>query len=436
MNQAKNNPKVLRSWAMYDWANSVYSLTIVSAVFPAYYGYVTEPNVTFLGMDLQNTTLYSYALSFSFLIIAILSPMLSGIADSLGRKKAFMKFFTYLGAFSCAAMYFFNETNLELGIATTILASIGFAGSLVFYNAFLPEIATPDRFDKVSAKGFSLGYIGSVILLLFNLLLISPKTFGIELGVIGNVIDFELAAKISFLTVAIWWMGFAQITFKNIPEVKKTKPVNTNLFTLGFKELKTAWAMAKQEPSLKKFLVSFFFYSMGVQTVMYLATLFGKSELHLDTGDLIFAILIIQLVAIGGAFTFSKISLSFGNIFSLKLAIAIWMGICIFTYFFVIDAFTFYIDAFIVGLVMGGIQSTSRATYAKLLPTENHKDNASFFSLYEICEKVGIVIGTFSFGLLIYFTGTMRNSVLALALYFLIGFIILLSIIYLKAFFR
>ena len=429
MNQEKNNPKVLRSWAMYDWANSVYSLTIVSAVFPAYYESVTDVNVNFLGMNLKNTTLYSYALSFSFLIIAILSPMLSGIADSLGRKKAFMKFFTYLGALSCAAMFFFNETNLELGIATTVLASIGFAGSLVFYNAFLPEIATPDRFDSISAKGFSLGYMGSVILLIFNLgLILSPGTFGIPLDVTGKAIDPTLASRISFLTVAIWWIGFAQITFKNVPETRKKKPKNTNMLTLGFKELKLAWGMAKQETSLKKFLASFFFYSMGVQTVMYLATLFGTSELHLETGDLILAILIIQLVAIGGAYTFSKISFLFGNIFSLKLAIVIWVGVCVFTYFFVVDAFTFYIDAFIVGLVMGGIQSTSRATYSKLLPTENHKDNASFFSLYEICEKIGIVIGTFSFGLLIYFTGTMRNSVLALGIYFLIGFIILLSI--------
>jgi len=420
MNQEKNNPKVLRSWAMYDWANSVYSLTIVSAVFPAYYESVTNSNVNFMGFNMQNTSLYSYALSFSFLIISFLSPILSGIADSLGRKKSFMKFFTYMGATACASMFFFNETNLELGIIATIIASIGFAGSLVFYNAFLPEIATPDRYDAVSAKGFSMGYLGSVILLIFNLALIMN---GEALG-----IDGSLASRISFVTVALWWAGFAQITFKNVPEVKKKNTNGSGIFTLGFKELKIAWAMAKEETGLKKFLISFFFYSMGVQTVMYLATLFGTSELKLETSDLILAILIIQLVAIGGAHFFSKISSKLGNIFSLKLAIVIWILICAFTYFFVVDALTFYIDAFLVGLVMGGIQSTSRATYSKLLPSKNNEDNASFFSLYEICEKVGIVLGTLSFGLIISLTGTMRNSVLALSVYFLTGFLILLTI--------
>lgn len=416
----KNNPKVLRSWAMYDWANSVYSLTIVSAVFPAYYEAVTEEQVTFLGFQLQNTSLYSYALSFSFLIISMISPILSGIADSKGNKKSFMKFFTYLGSIACACMFFFDESNLSLGIWTSVIASIGFAGSLVFYNAFLPEIASPDKYDTTSAKGFSLGYIGSVILLIINLFLIMKgEAFGIESG---------MASRISFLTVAVWWAGFAQITFKNVPETAKLGNHKRNFLTSGFLELKQAWSEAKEEKSLKLFLTSFFFYSMGVQTVMYLATLFGTSELKLDTGDLILAILIIQLVAIFGAFLFAKLSKQMGNIFALKLAVLFWIGICVFTYFFVHDSLTFYIDAFLVGIVMGGIQSSSRATYSKLIPLKNQDDSASFFSLYEICEKIGIVLGTFSFGLLIHLTGTMRNSVLALALYFMIGIFVLLLI--------
>jgi UMF1 family MFS transporter len=414
MNFNKNDKKVLRSWVMYDWANSVYSLTIISAVFPAYFEAVTDKNVIFFGREFENTALYSYAISFSFFIISLSSPILSGIADFKGNKKKFMKFFVYLGATACALMYFFVEGRLQLGIWTSVIASIGFAGSLVFYNAFLPEIATSDKFDRLSARGFSMGYIGSVILLLVNLIMIMfHESLGLSEG---------MSSRIAFLTVAVWWIGFSQYSFKNLPDGTES-PSNGNILLSGYRELISAWKLAKEEQSIKLYLFAFFFYSMGVQTVMYLATLFGTSELNLDTQNLIIAILLIQIIAVGGAYLFSKISSIKGNIFSLIIAVIFWMFICFYTYFYVVDATTFYIDACLVGLVMGGIQSLSRSTFSKLIPSK--KDFASFFSLYEISEKIAIVLGTLSFGLIIDITGGMRNSVLALGYYFFVGLVAL-----------
>lgn len=414
--------KIINSWAMYDWANSVYSLVITSTIFPIYYSKVTatenSDKVIFLGREFINTSLYSYSLSFAFLLIASVSPLLASLADYSGNKKGFMKFFCYLGALSCSALFFFTGKNLEFGIFFFILATIGFSGSLVFYNAYLPEIAPPSEQDKVSAKGFALGYIGSSLLLIFNLVMImKPNLFGMQEG--------SLPSRVSFLLTGIWWVGFAQITFNNLPK-SSHKPIDESTFLLkGYRELKKVWHQLNELKRLKIFLLSFFFYTMGVQTVMYLAALFGEKELKLESGQLIITILIIQFVAIAGAYLFSFLSSKFGNIRALLLAIIFWIFICIGAYF-VYSAMEFYIIAFCVGFVMGGIQSLSRSTYSKMLPPT--KDHASFFSFYDIMEKSGIVLGTASYGLIEELTGSMRDSIIALIIYFLVGMILLLFI--------
>lgn len=419
----KNNPRTINAWCMYDWSNSVYSLTISTAVFPSYFFGVTggkDQFVDFLGFTVKNTVLYSYTLSLSFLLVALLNPLLSSIADTKGNKLTFMKFFCYLGSLSCISLYFFNSDTLVLGIFSFSLAAIGFAGSIVFYNAFLPEIATEEHFDRVSAKGFSLGYIGSVILLVANLAMI---TFHKDLGM-----DESMAARISFLSVGVWWMGFAQITFARLPNNVFKKEVTENIFSKSISELKKVWRESKRLPLLRKFLVAFFLYNMGVQTVMYMATIFGEDVINMEMNELIILVLILQIVAIGGAFVFAKISAKKGNVYSLSITLLIWIGVCVAAFFMKEGMkLEFYILGVFVGVVMGGVQSLSRSTYSKLMPV-NTEDHASYFSFYEVLEKSSTAVGTFVYGLILLITGTQNNSAVALALFFVAGFILLRQI--------
>jgi UMF1 family MFS transporter len=416
-----SNKKVQRAWVMYDWANSVYSLVITSTIFPVYYNSVTQASdgsdtVSFFGWEVINTVLYSYSISFSFLVIALLAPLLSGIADASGNKLNFMKFFVYLGSLSCISLFFFTGENLEFGIICSVLASIGFSGSIVFYNSYLPEIAKEEEFDLLSAKGFALGYIGSVILLVFNLVTIQyPEWFGMPTG--------SFAPRFSFLITGIWWVGFAQIPFRVLPNNPYKKSVSTDYLLKGYREVHKVFKELRKLPVANRFLASFFFYSMGVQTVMYLAASFGDKELGMPGDQLILTVLIIQLVAIAGSYFFAFVSRKLGNKASLIIMVLIWMGICVAAYF-VNSVNHFYSLAFVVGLVMGGIQSLSRSTYAKMIPITT-TDHASFFSFFDLTEKVAVVLGTATYGAIEQLTGSMRNSALFLVIFFVIGMIFL-----------
>jgi UMF1 family MFS transporter len=451
----KGNKKLINAWAMYDWANSAYSLTISSAIFPIYFTAVTSLNgsnkVHFIGRTYNADSLQTYAISIAFLVIALINPLLSSIADYSGNKKKFMYFFSTLGALSCASLFFFRGTDtIAIGVLGAMFAAIGYAGSIVFYNAFLPEIAEPADQDKVSAKGFALGYIGSSLLLIFNLFMIQfPQFFFNVDGKVTELLkgtpslDYDSAlqiakdffsgpaSRISFLTVGIWWFGFAQYTFRYLPNnVFNLKRKGRFIFN-GYRELRKVFNELKDNSKLKRFLLSFFFYNMGTQTVMYVATLFGNSELKLKTSVLIAIILIIQFVAVAGAFLFSSLSKRFGNIRALTIAIIIWILVSVAAYFddkrFGIDEQTmFIIIAAVVGLVMGGIQSLSRSTYSKMLPETI--DHASYFSFFDLCDKIGIVLGTFAFGYINEVTGNMRNSILVIGSFFLIGIFLLLRV--------
>lgn len=419
----RNDPTTVRAWAFYDWANSVYPLVITTAIFPIFYqGHTskvledgsTMDRVRFFGFEFINTELYSYVLSLSFLIVSALSPLLSGIADYSGQKKSFLKAFCYLGAMGCALLFFFDEDHLELSMLFVMMASIGFWGSLVFYNAFLPEIAEPSLHDRVSAQGFAFGYLGSSLLLIAILILLQT---------VGNHI-----AKFAFPLVGLWWAGFAQVTYHYLPDnVYDRKPVKRHMIAKGYEELRKVWNELPTQFNLKAFLRSFFVYSMGVQTVMLMAVLFAKKEIEWgDQGDagLIVSILIIQFVAILGAFLFARMSKKVGNVKVLGAALMIWVLVCL-AAFFIQTPLHFYILAAVVGLVMGGIQALSRSTYSKLLP--DTKDHASYFSFYDVLEKLGIVIGTLLFGVIEGVTSSMRNSALVLMLFFLVGFLLLMT---------
>src|SRR5690606_13713644 len=382
-----------------------------------------KTSASFFGIDTPSESIISYITAIGFLIIAIISPLLSGVADFLGNKKFFLKLFCFIGSLSCMMLYFFNLENLYTGLFFYLLALIGFWGSLVFYNSYLPDIAFPEQQDAVSAKGYSLGYLGSVILLLINLAMIMKgEWFGIDSPM--------QAMKISFVLVGLWWLGFSQISYRKLPNFRNSNKINSQAFLSGFKELKNIFNQLKNFPVLKGYLGAFFVYSMAVQTVMIIAADFGEKEVQRESDDqrqtgLIVSILLIQLLAVIGAILTSKLSKRIGNLNALILINAAWIFICVCAYF-VVKPVSFYIVAAMVGLVMGGIQSLSRSTYSKLLP-QNTKDTTSFFSFYDVTEKIGIVIGMFIYGVIAQVTGKMQNAILFLIVFFAVGIFLLIK---------
>lgn len=415
-----NDKRIISGWTFFDWANSAFALVITVAIFPIYFIGVTDDFIDILGYQVSNSALYAFMLSASYLIIAAFSPLLSGIADYGKKKKFFLMTFTVLGGLACLSLFFFKGMDsLLLGSVAFMLGIIGFAGGYVFYNSYLPEIVTEDRYDVVSARGYAMGFIGSVILLLLCLYVIqNPATFRFTE-------DSSVPVRLSFIFVGLWWLGFAVIPFRRLPKDQGGVPMRS-LRKKGAEELRKVWASLKHQNNTKKFLLSFFSYSAGVQTVLYLASTFAEKELAFDTSELILIILILQLVAIVGAYLFALISKLRGNKFSLMAMLIIWVGICLYGYF-IENQTQFYIVAVSVGMVMGGTQSLSRSTYSKIIPATT-VDTTSYFSFYDVLEKVATVFGTFSFAVIEQVTGDMRTGVLLMGFFFIIGIIILLGV--------
>ena len=491
MKQIKNNPKIMRAWAVYDWANSVYSLVITSTIFPIYYSILTtayEKNefveetgkwikvpvrnmISFFGKQYEPDAVYGYSLTLSFFIVVILTPILSSLADIIGNKKSFLQFFCYLGATSCMGLALFvNMKTVYLGLLFSVTASIGFWGSLVFYNSFLPDIATKDKQDALSAKGYVYGYIGSVVLVIICLILIQV--------VAQNAKQALFYTRVSFLLTGAWWFGFSQYTFRYLPkfgEVKDQLPKDLVLLNFknifqshseaggwfevvkrnikfyleiireSFKELFKVGRKLFQTPNLKYFLSSFFFYSVGMQTIFLMATLFGKSEINLAQNKLIITLLLIQIEAIIGAMVFSRLSQKIGNKNVISITVFLWIVVCVWAYFLnkanLNVEYHFYTVAGLVGLVMGGLQAMSRSTYSRLLP-ENSMDNTTYFSFYDVLEKIAIMIGAFIFSFIIdnydnirvFFTqidielptaSGMRFAAFFMGVFFLIGLVLI-----------
>lgn len=421
----KGDKKLLNAWAFYDWANSTYSLVIASAIFPLFYGALFRgagiEEIEVFGMMLRRSPLIFYTTAIAFLVVAIISPILSGVADYLGNKKFFLKLFCYLGAFTTIGLYWFSLEHIYLSLTLYALGLIGFWGSLVFYNSYLPDIAYPEQHDKISAKGYSLGYVGSVLLLIACLaMILGYETFGFE--------DEGFPTRLSFVLTGVWWIGFSQYTYAYLPQGNQAQgKLTKDVFFNGFKELRAIWSSMQDQLRLKKYLIAFFVYSMAVQTVMLAAAYFGEQELEWGsdserTTGLIVSILLIQLVAVLGAILTSKLSARVGNIKALVIINVIWIVICAWAYF-VYTPFQFYITAGFVGLVMGGIQSLSRSTYAKFLPET--EDTTSYFSFYDVAEKIGIIIGMFLYGFIEEITGSMRYSIVFLILFFAVGVVLL-----------
>lgn len=415
-----------RAWAFYDWANSVYSLVISTAVFPLYFDWVAPETISVAlpfrdPITYNSSALYSYVLAASFVTVVLLLPILSGMADRLHKKKVYMRRFLDVGSVACMGMFFFTEDHLLLGMALSYVASIGFWGSIVFYNAYLPVIAERGEQDKLSARGFSLGYIGSSLLLMICLALIltQPTDEG-----------KKMAFRFSFVLVGLWWAGFARMTLKKLPaELPKLKEPLLAGIRQGFLRLADTFKALKKIPVSLPFLLAFFLFSTGVQTIILLASLYGSDELHLESAQLIGTILVIQFVGIAGAWSFSSLSGRIGNISALMVSVAIWVVVCVLAYLLQptdpLVQLKFYGIAALVGLVMGGTQSLSRSTFSKLLPREED-EHAAYFSFMEVTEKLAIVLGTSLFGVLTQLSGGMRVGALSLALFFLVSLLVLL----------
>ena len=426
----KGSKKLINAWAFYDWANSVYSLVISSAIFPLYFGALfTDINtISFFNYNIKNTAVISFVTAFAFIIVAFISPLLSGIADYIGDKKKFMKIFVYMGSLSCIGLYFFELETIYMGLFFYFLAMVGIWASLVFYNSYLPDIAYPDQQDRASARGFSMGYIGSVLLLLFNLAMVmQPEWFGIS----GEPQEASMKAmRYSFISVGIWWSLFSQYSFYYLPKGNNQIKVTKDIFWNGFKELKLVWEQLKNNLGLRRFLPAFFSYSMALQTVLLVAAYYGEEEIAWASSSektigLIVSILLIQIVAIFGAILTARASERFGNIIVLVVINGIWAVLCVIAYY-TRTPMQFYIVAGFVGMVMGGLQSLSRSTYSKLIPET--QDTTSFFSFYAVAEKIAIVIGMLCFGLIDHFSGSMRNGILFFILFFILGGVMLLRI--------
>ena len=422
--ETKDDKKTIWAWCMFDWANQSYNMVITSTIFPAYYVAVTTSKaknnmVTFFGHTYVNTVLETYILGLSYLVVVAILPILTSIADYRGNKKLYLQLFTWMGSLACAGLFFFKpDSPLEIPMICFGLASIGYCGGFVFYNSYLPQIASVEQQDAVSAKGFIYGFLGSIVVqVLCFIPVLKPGWFGIN-------DDNGLPERIGFLIVFFWWIGFAIIPFIKLPKGEPNAGSHQyNVFTGGFKELAKVFGKIRKMPLLKRFLSAFFFYSVGVQTIMLVAASFAAKELHMPDDDLISIILVIQVVAIAGAYLTSKASAKYGNVRTLIVLVTVWTTLCCFFYF-ITTQLQFYFAAFGVGLVMGGVQSLSRSTYSKYLPL-NITDTASFFSFYDVTEKVSIVVGLFCFAKVEDLTQEMRDSALALDGFFAIGLLLL-----------
>jgi UMF1 family MFS transporter len=406
---------------MYDWANSAFATTILAAVLPIYFVSIVPKggvNITVFGLSFHTfaTPLWSYGITIAMVIVAISAPILGAIADSSRSKRQFLIWFTYLGAFFTALLVTIGYGDYLRALLFFIIANIGFAAGNVFYDAFLPEIAPEGERDYVSGKGFAYGYLGGGLLLVINLLMIQhPGWFGIP--------DAAWGARLSFLTVGIWWGVFAIPTFLYVRDQGQGRK-HPHYIRRGFNTIATTMQKMRRFKDLLKFLVSFLIYNDGIQTVIVMAAIFGKEELGFSVFTLIGCLLMVQVIGFPSSLFMGRLAQRIGEKQTIYICLAVYCGIVIYGYF-ITTPMEFWVLGALVGLVQGGSQAISRSLYSSLLPLGHE---AEFFGFFAIANRFASIFGPLVFGVVANVTGSVRNSILALITFFIVGFIILMTV--------
>lgn len=410
-------------WYFYDWANSAFSTTVVTVFLGPYLTSVTRAaadasgNVHPLGIVVNAGSFFPYIVSLSVLLQVIFLPILGAISDYSHLKKQLMLTFAYIGAIATVGLYFVQGSNYLLGGLLFLIANLSFGASVVFYNAYLPDIATPERRDSVSSIGWAIGYLGGGTLLAINLVLFSQaSSFGLTQG---------QAVRISLTSAGLWWAIFSLIpltTLKNRQPIKAL-PAGERYLTIGFKQLRETLSNARSYPQTLLFLVAYLLYNDGIQTVIALSSQYGQEELGLPISTLTAVILMVQFVAFGGALAFNYVAKFVGNKQAIMISLVIWIGTVVGAYFIQRGSTTqFLILGAAIAIVLGGSQALSRAVYSLMIP---RGQEAEYFSMYEVSERGTSWLGPLFFGLALQFTNSYRIAIVGLAIFFILGLALL-----------
>lgn len=419
-----NDKREIRAWYFYDWANSAFSTTVVTVFLGPYLTSITRAAadangfVYPLGIQVGAGSFFPYMVSLSVLLQVVFLPILGAIADYSHLKKQMLTLFAYIGAIATMCMYFLQGSNYLLGGLLFLIGNLSFGASIVFYNAYLPEIASADRRDNVSAMGFATGYLGGGLLLALNLVLFSKAAdFGL---------DTAMAVRISLLSAGAWWALFTLIPIRMLKsrELRRRLPAGERYTTAGFKQLRATLTRLPSYPQTMLFLIAYLLYNDGIQTVIALSSQFGQEELKLSIDTLTAVILMVQFIAFFGAAIFGRISRYVGTKRAIFGSLVIWTGVVIYTYGVLKaeDAAGFFAIGAVIAVVLGGSQALSRSLFSHMIPSGQE---AEYFSLYEVSERGTSWLGPLLFGLSLQFTGSYRIAILSLIVFFVAGMLLL-----------
>lgn len=406
-------------WYFYDWANSAFSTTVITVFLGPYLTAITQNAadangyVHPLGIPILADSFFPYMVSLSVVLQVFFLPVLGAIADYSHLKKTLLGSFAYVGAVATLGMYFLAGDRYLLGGGLFLLANLSFGASIVFYNAFLPEISAPDDRDRVSSQGWAMGYLGGGILLAVNLVFVQflAEGWGINTG------D---AVRISLASAGVWWAIFTIIPLISLRARRpmKSLPTGTGYLSIGFQQLGHTLRQLPSYPHTMLFLIAYLLYNDGIQTIIAMSTQFGSRELGLATGDLVQLILMVQFIAFFGALAFGYLARWIGSRRAIMLSLVIWLGVSVYTYAFLQTKLQFFIMGGVIAIVLGGSQALSRSLFSLMIP---QGQEAEYFSLYEISERGTSWLGPLLFGLVLQNTGSYRSAILSIAVFFALG---------------
>ena len=408
---------------MYDWANSAYITTAAVALLPNYFAQavVGEAGVDIFGMNMSATALWGFMLGGAAFLVFLFAPVLGAIADFSSGKRRFLAGFAYMGSLFATMLYFCKSGDVGLTIALFMGTQVCFVAGNVFYDAFLPQIASEDKLDSVSAKGYAFGYVGGSL------------QFAIALGLVAmqkTPEDQAMAARIGMAMTGIWWAGWTLLTMKYLKEVKipyelpeayRDRPKILAYLALGISRTVATAKRVGRFKHLTLFLVAYMIYNDGIHTVTSMATIYGTEELRLSTTALMVTLLLVQVVAIGGALVFSRIANRIGAKHAVMCALVLWSGVVTYGYF-IHTATEFFVLGIIVGVVLGGTQALSRSFYGAMIPEQA---SAEFYGFYSVFSKFSSIWGPVTFGFIKQITGSARLAIISLMIFFIVGLILL-----------